>query len=130
MWEEVDKRDYPNVEIKEQEFKAKNPSDSFRQPLQILSPPKSDIYYVGPKAAWLYQLMKEEFGVGEIVPYSKIAELGKERMGLGKVALHCDKLWKKGLLRKWVQGIWREGFLKRSNMKVGRYYGVHYEVIK
>lgn len=110
-------------------------SDSYRGDLSIVPLPQ---YYnfkkynkIGYAAMMLLDALKSKFRLGQIIPYKEIAEIGKQ-LGFGErqTKTAISRLWAKGYVRKWAEGIWREGYLSRSKGKVGQYYGVHYELRK
>ena len=110
-------------------------SDSYRKPISVIELPEDYTLknmYVGKNGLRLYQAMKQKWGIGKPIPFNDIDKLGRQVTGLCRrqIAVQCCKLWSKGLVRKWGAGIYREGWLKRSENKVGRYYGVYYEIVK
>ena len=123
--------EFSDIPLLEQVIDAK---DSFRKPVGVIYPPEDYQFknqYLGKKGLKLYYAMRSKWGLGKLIPFDKIDELGRT-MGYPRrnTAVLCSKMWGRGLVKKWGAGIYREGWLKRSENKVGKYYGVHYEIIK
>jgi hypothetical protein len=129
-WEEIDEVDTSEPEIEYKEFAVGNQSDTYRGSLRAVKQPPLGNFYVGHKAIRLYELVREEYGLNNPTSFQSIKDLAWERLSIShwQVARLCDRLWRRGLLRKWAQGIWREGM--RREGEVGKYYGVYYEIIK
>lgn len=109
-------------------------NDSYRGDLSIVPLPR--YYYfkkmsgIGQTALMLLQSLNLDYRPGQLISFSDIAEIGKKRFGFDerKTKIAMSRLWAKGYVNKWAEGVWREGFLSRSKGKVGQYYGVHYEL--
>lgn len=140
-WEELDEIgdlesvvgvEYSDVPLLEQ---VENDLDSYRKPISIIYPPEGYVFknmYLGKYGMLLYKEMKVTWGLGSPTPFDDIAKLAKDKFRLNRraTAVLCCKMWGRGLVRKWGEGIYREGYLKRSMNKVGKFYGVRYEVLK
>ncbi len=130
--EQVASIEYSDIPLMEQ---IDSTSDSYRKPISVIHLPEQYTFkdmYIGKHGLILYQAMKKKWGLGYPIPFDEIDELGRQVTGLCRrqIAVQCCKMWSKGLVRKWGEGIYREGFLKRSMNKVGKFYGVRYEIIR
>jgi hypothetical protein len=113
---------------------VKSPSDSYRKDLAIVPLPPYSRYrksMLGRAGMLLLIEIKDKHEVGDLISVKVLVELGAS-IGLREkqVIRACNRLWGRGYLRKRAMGIWREGQIKRSLGKVGKHFGVHYELLE